>query len=619
MVNEDKVPSKSPECSGSISKLQVCVIPPRTHDWLLQLSWLTTFIEDPRVASIVIYTSMDVATNLEYGISLATKIKLNCGPYLLHIIKDVLHRNVADAVLFTSGMPFEYLSEGYKPQDFLEGALTASHGHLNTFRTDLWYYTQPERGIHPNVGEGLATYGAVLSMLFQVMGRDWKRPDILAHPAGNIFSLKSQDIYLQNSDNALKKLWNRYQLYLGPFVDNPTITETLALCWGAIFGDRNKYIPSTVDPNGKKLAVYGQKSAFTISMDLFNKRHNRSEGKEFEEQQEPSPSIGIVIASKLSGSGLKISERLSLHPNVSTVALVHFDEAPAVINTEVNMRASDGTFLSYLKYIVFNHGNFPDIVLFVEINPNIELDSHSELYKFIDEIMNLQTHKDQLMIRKDIEIQSLRFDDWPDTAEANYAETMYRCIYHVFGFDHFLPTSIRCPKEATFAVHRDTLMKHPKRAYERLFNIVQERGICPSFRTLANRFWAVIFDPERYIVRSRQSFRGGESRLHIPRCIENRQFIDIPGSIEDYLNQVMENPCSIEHDRVIEIIKNYLENDRAGAALPPLQMSTSDTDMVDAPFNNPAVNRTKVTSSIYRYNPYAGAGELTAFSLYRNT
>jgi hypothetical protein len=112
------------------------------------------------------------------------------------------------------GMPFEYLSEGYKPQDFLEGALKASHGHLNTFRTDLWYYTQPERGIHPNVGEGLATYGAVLSMLFQMMGRDWKRPDILAHPAGNIFSLKSQDIYLQNSVRCINWKEERFSLWL---------------------------------------------------------------------------------------------------------------------------------------------------------------------------------------------------------------------------------------------------------------------------------------------------------------------------------------------------------------------------------------------------------------------
>jgi hypothetical protein len=100
--SEDEASSKLSEFLGPISKLQVCVVPARTHDWLLQLSWLTTFIEDPRIVNIVIYSSMDAATNLEYGISLATKIKLNCGRYLLHMVNDVLNRNVADAVLFTS-------------------------------------------------------------------------------------------------------------------------------------------------------------------------------------------------------------------------------------------------------------------------------------------------------------------------------------------------------------------------------------------------------------------------------------------------------------------------------------------------------------------------------------
>jgi len=37
--------------------------------------------------------------------------------------------------------------------------------------------------------------------------------------------------------------------------------------------------------------------------------------------------------------------------------------------------------------------------------------------------MNLQTHYDKLMIRKDIEICSLEFDNWPEPSEANYAET----------------------------------------------------------------------------------------------------------------------------------------------------------------------------------------------------
>jgi hypothetical protein len=141
-------------------------------------------------------------------------------------------------------------------------------------------------------------------------------------------------------------------------------------CWGTIFGDPKKYMPETIEPDGKRLAVYGQKCACTISMALFDKCHNMINGKEavgIEKWQERSPSVGIVIASKLPESGLKISERLSSYPNVSTVTRINFDEAPAVINTEMKARASDGTFLGYLRYIIHNHGNFPDIILFVEV------------------------------------------------------------------------------------------------------------------------------------------------------------------------------------------------------------------------------------------------------------
>jgi len=118
--------------------------------------------------------------------------------------------------------------------------------------------------------------------------------------------------------------------------------------------------------------------------------------------------------------------------------------------------------------------------------------------------MNLQTHYDKLIIRKDIEICSLEFDNWPEPSEANYAETMYRCISQELSLDPVLPLSIRSPSEATFAVHKDTIMKYPKvsffsivmpiaytkttqQTYEKLFDIVLERGVCPSFRSLANR------------------------------------------------------------------------------------------------------------------------------------
>jgi len=91
-----------------------------------------------------------------------------------------------------------------------------------------------------------------------------------------------------------------------------------------------------------------------------------------------------------------------------------------------------------------------------------------------------------------------------DYKQTNHAETMYRCISQELSLDPVLPLSIRSPSEATFAVHKDTIMKYPKvsffslvmpiaytkttqQTYEKLFDIVLERGVCPSFRSLENR------------------------------------------------------------------------------------------------------------------------------------
>jgi hypothetical protein len=84
-------------------KIELCVIPPRTKDWLLHLWWLPSLAEDPRVERITIYSSMIYDTTLECGVKLVESYKLNTGRYLLHMVSDLLNQETAGGkILFCS-------------------------------------------------------------------------------------------------------------------------------------------------------------------------------------------------------------------------------------------------------------------------------------------------------------------------------------------------------------------------------------------------------------------------------------------------------------------------------------------------------------------------------------
>jgi hypothetical protein len=93
-------------------KIELCVIPVRTQDWLLHLWWIPSLVEDPRVERITIYSSMAYDTTLENGVKLGDRYRLNTGRYLLHMVSDLLNQETGGKILFCSvSIPAKVLHE----------------------------------------------------------------------------------------------------------------------------------------------------------------------------------------------------------------------------------------------------------------------------------------------------------------------------------------------------------------------------------------------------------------------------------------------------------------------------------------------------------------------------
>ncbi|KAA8893414.1 hypothetical protein FN846DRAFT_1005100 [Sphaerosporella brunnea] len=496
---ETKLPTMAEEGEP---RIELCVVPVSTKDWLLHLWWLPALAEEPKVKRIVIYSSMAYDTKLENGVQLMDSYRINTGRYLLHMVSDVLNQEAAkNMLLCCSGNPFEYLGPGYQPKELLEEAFQARSGALTTFRgAKMWCFTRPGHGVHPPIAGDLRSFEAVWDEIFRLLGRTYHPPKFLAHPGGNAFAIPIADIFQKNTDNGLKDLWNLFQKYLdrkNSHETHPCAKQILGLCWGSIFGDRGLYMPETPDPTGKihihssyvpkcHLTMRPYKSTFYLEMPAI-------------------PSVGIVVATKK--SNLKIDRRLSVHPNVREVTYVIFSEAPSVLNSEMVERAGDATMLAYLRYITFNYNHLPDLLLFIEHNDTMDLGAIYEQTNIVDAVLSPDyTHGDsKLFIPEGVFIEGLEFESWPEPSEAHYAQTMYECIAEVFGLEQKQRVTIGSLSAATFAVNSSQIIKHDKSCYLKLMDIIAERGFSPSMRALANRFWGVILDDAYFVRRNDNS------------------------------------------------------------------------------------------------------------------
>jgi hypothetical protein len=118
-----------------------------------------------------------------------------------------------------------------KPSELSEAVDPKGHFNpFNPFKAEMWYYNQPAMGVHPEINENRTTCGEVWAQFLRIFHRSTTSGNILAHPAGNLFSLRMADIHLHNQvrsklpgtickncwlmeNNELRKFWEVPAVY----------------------------------------------------------------------------------------------------------------------------------------------------------------------------------------------------------------------------------------------------------------------------------------------------------------------------------------------------------------------------------------------------------------------